>query len=190
MNYLKNKGLTLIELIVVVLILGVLSSFIFPSYIYLKNNTKKTAVLSQLMPIHSLFKLNYRYKGHYGGVDISDIQLPEHYCGILILTPKNCSSSNPWHIKGSCSKPNIKQHFVNSGFMIIAYGEKNSLDISLNYKKEIFREKIFDSEFNFTTEFELELQKLLTCESYSKREDCLASGCEWDGSACNNYSAC
>ena len=190
-----HKGFSFIELVVVVCFLGILSIFIFPNYIYLSNSSKQTAMLSHLIHIHGLFKSNYRYKGHYGGVKIPDMVLPESYCGVLIFTSKGCSASEPSHIKGSCSPSNpkskIKVPVIKSGFMILAYGKKTkNIDISLSHKKKVFKEKIFNSDFQWTPDFKSELQNLVACQKYSKREDCRSAGCEWDGSNCGDHPNC
>ena len=180
MKIISNKGFTLPELLVVVAILSVLLGIAIPSYKKISEQSKYNYAKPTLIHIYNLFRQNYIQKGHYGNLRLQDVSLPSGYCGILLFTAKGCKKAIPNHIKGDCkTHPAIGGLSVDSGFMVIAYGESQNINVGINHEKKIFEGKNWESFLSKDS-----------CSSYTQRESCRKSGCLWNGTTCKTHPEC
>ena len=191
-----KKGFSLIELVFVVSILGILTVMIVPNYQNMKRKSKQRAIQPHLIHIYGLLRQNYRQKGHYGGFILPEINFTQYYCGIQILTSEDCAPTSPasGYIEidaPQCAQSNMDkkkkaQQAIKSGFMIIAFSQKEGMDIALNYKKKFFEEDVFDKSVAYSGDFKKAMDELssATCDTYQTRGECRRAGCRWMGTQC------
>jgi general secretion pathway protein G len=66
----KNKGFTLVEILIVVVILGILAAIVIPQFTNASESAKASSLVSQLQTIRSQFEL-YQVQ-HNGNYPVSD----------------------------------------------------------------------------------------------------------------------
>jgi prepilin-type N-terminal cleavage/methylation domain-containing protein len=82
-NYKKNKGFTLVELLVVISIIGILSSVVFASLSSARKRARDAIRKSDLAQIGKALEINYMKNGSY-------------------TTPENCSGDTSLGATGAC----------------------------------------------------------------------------------------
>lgn len=68
MNY-KNKGFTLVEILIVVIILGILAAIVIPQFTSASDDARASAVVSDLQSLRSQIEL-YKIQHHDNGPDV------------------------------------------------------------------------------------------------------------------------
>ncbi|MFW2103766.1 type IV pilin protein [Acinetobacter guillouiae] len=90
----KNKGFTLIELMIVVAIIAILATIAYPSYIQYKIRTNRAAVQTEMMQIaqhlQSYYAINHNYTGATldNNTTSKDYPISQPFYSI-IFTPNN-----------------------------------------------------------------------------------------------------
>ncbi|MGP9688730.1 type IV pilin protein [Psychrobacter sp. AOP22-C1-C5] len=69
----KQQGLTLIEVMIVVVIIGVLAAIALPSYQRYTIKTKRTDMMSEMQNIASQIESRKLVQGNYGGIVTTDL---------------------------------------------------------------------------------------------------------------------
>lgn len=79
----KGKGLSLVELLIVVSILSVLSAVAYPSYIQTTHKTYRTAAMADLLNLHLALEEDFNETGQYDFSIVEECTLctadPERY---------------------------------------------------------------------------------------------------------------
>ncbi|MCM8784845.1 MAG: type II secretion system major pseudopilin GspG [Candidatus Omnitrophica bacterium] len=109
-----KKGFTFIELMVVIIILGLLTMLVFPSFLKRVEDAKITAAKVQIKSLESGLKLFYLDNGFY----------PSTEQGLKALIEKPTSGRIPqkWREGGYLDKPSIPKDPWNNDYVYLSPG--------------------------------------------------------------------
>ena len=69
----RNKGFTLVEILIVVIILGILAAIVIPQFSSASNDARESALTSDLQTLRSQLELyNIQHQDHYPNVQSTD----------------------------------------------------------------------------------------------------------------------
>ncbi len=120
-NHLNQRGFTLIELMVVVVILGILAGLIVPRIMDRPEQAKRTKARIQIESISTALKLYQLDNGFYPST--------EQGLEALVEKPDTGRTPNHWRQKGYLEKGRVPLDPWENPFIFISPGENGDFDI-------------------------------------------------------------
>ena len=184
-RFLKNKkAFSLLELLTVISILLIISAVSIPKYQSYKRQSQMNAIKPTLSYIYNLFKLHYEEKRTFKSLKISNISLVKNYCIIVRINAVKIKYQPSPNLFGNCAKISSDRYYrpnsqtesfrvfsPKSGFVIIAYGETEEMDVGMNHNGDIIQGS------NLFTELTKGLKE---CADYTNRTSCQTAGCYYN----------
>ena len=194
----SRKGFSLIEMLIVLAIIVVISTISIPNIKRFTSESKRDSLKPTLNYISSLFQLKYIEGGRtFGGLEITDINpssFPKNYC-IKVFTksepqPTFIVSSDLKGVTpntiGTCRSGVPTGCSTDSGFVIIAYGKKQILDVGLSHEPKNQNGK--SNFFLYGKDASCAKLRAQSCSTYSDSSSCRNAGCRWIVSSCLDSS--
>ncbi len=116
-----NKGFTLIEIMVVVVILGMLAGIIVPRFMGREDEARRTKAVVQIRSLEQALKLYKLDNGQYPGTD-QGIQA-------LVEAPSVGRLAKKWRQGGYLEKRRVPKDPWDSDFVYISPGLNNDFDL-------------------------------------------------------------
>ena len=125
----KKQGFTLVELLVVVLIIGILSSVALPQYTKAVNKAKGSEVLTTMNSLSKAFNMAYLEDGGYRRSYYA-------YSGVTNFdgTPRVYGEDFDIDVPGLKEWSVFAESFNNNGVSLRAYYDRNSQNPTLTYR--------------------------------------------------------
>ena len=126
----KDKGFTLIEMMIVVTIIGVLAAIAYPSYQQYFIKTKRTDMMSEMQNIASEIESRKLAQGSYSAISAGvktdfatayprqGTQLYNVTINPTVLTPPNNTLTDKWIITAT---PKANSQVINDGTLTLNY---------------------------------------------------------------------
>jgi len=73
----RQKGMTLIELMIVVAIIGILSAIAYPAYTQYTESARRTAAQGKLLEMAQWMERKYTVNGHYPSANLPTTKVPD-----------------------------------------------------------------------------------------------------------------